>query len=599
MVTRGQTTASTHKQTEWERRLRAVHDAAIAISSELSIEKVLQKIVDTAQDLVNARYAALGVAKPDLSGLSRFIVAGITQEEIEAIGPWPRGRGLLGVLLREPKPLRVSDIGRDPRSVGFPPGHPRMRSFLGVPIVSKGRILGNFYMTEKIGAETFSEDDQELLTLFAAHAAIAIENARLYTETNERLREKVHEVETAERRARFLADLSELLTSSPLGEDLPLEAVARKTTEILGDGSCIYLVDYAHPDKLLAKIVYHSDPNTAQVVREFVDAQWGIVMDQVIGKRKAIFVPGVEAEDSAYIAFDLGGMRRHKLSAALATPVATERRVYGVFISLASIPATMSDADLPFASLVSERLGVAVDRALLYTSLVEALRARDQFISVASHELKTPVTTLKGYAQLLSKGQISDPQVQQKAIAAIRRQADRLSGLVSELLDVSRIRGGRLDLRRQPTDLASLAREVVQRFEGEMPAEKQVRFAVEAPHGEVWGDWDVTRIDQVLTNLIGNAAKYSSLGGTILVRVVRRDGEAQVSVSDQGIGIPKEQQEHVFDTFFRASNAVNAGIEGIGLGLAISKEIVERHGGRIWFESEEGQGSTFYFELPI
>jgi len=168
-----------------ERKLRAqleaLNEAAIAITAELSLDRVLQRIVALARDLANARYGALGV--PDAQGgLEQFVTSGMTAEEVKHVGHLPRGEGLLGLLLREPHPIRVADIGADPRSAGFCENHPPMRSFLGVPIVSHGRLLGNLYLTDKIDAPEFDASDERLITMLAAHAAIAIDNARLYRE---------------------------------------------------------------------------------------------------------------------------------------------------------------------------------------------------------------------------------------------------------------------------------------------------------------------------------------------------------------------------------------------------------------------------------
>ena len=161
------------------RELAAINTSMAAISRSLDLSEVLQSIVDAARELVGAHYAALGVA--DGPGrITEFITSGITPEQRAAIGPLPQGHGLLAALIKEAKPLRVRDIAEDPRRHGFPPNHPPMHTLLGVPVISKGQVLGDLYLTEKIDADEFGDDDQHLLTLLAAHAAVAIENAQLY-----------------------------------------------------------------------------------------------------------------------------------------------------------------------------------------------------------------------------------------------------------------------------------------------------------------------------------------------------------------------------------------------------------------------------------
>src|SRR6476620_8264680 len=161
-------------------RLRAIVGAGVALASELSLDAVLQKIVETAAELTGARYAALGVIDASGQALERFVVTGIDPQTQEAIGDVPRGRGILGALIDEAKPLRLDNLADDPRSVGFPPNHPPMRSFLGVPILLRGVAYGNLYLTEKADGAPFTDEDEELTTLLSSQAAVAIENARLY-----------------------------------------------------------------------------------------------------------------------------------------------------------------------------------------------------------------------------------------------------------------------------------------------------------------------------------------------------------------------------------------------------------------------------------
>ncbi|MFQ5343584.1 MAG: GAF domain-containing protein, partial [Anaerolineae bacterium] len=160
-------------------QLRTLHEASLSLTAELSREAVLQKVVDLSRRLADARYGALGVLD-EAGHIHSLITSGLSGEERARMGPLPRGRGLLGAVLREGRPIRVPHIQQDPRSVGFPPNHPPMKSFLGVPVIFKGQTVGNLYLADKAAANEFSLEDQELLTMFATQAAIAIENARLY-----------------------------------------------------------------------------------------------------------------------------------------------------------------------------------------------------------------------------------------------------------------------------------------------------------------------------------------------------------------------------------------------------------------------------------
>lgn len=190
--------AGTDHKTLQERQ-RALIEAGIALSSERSLDALLQRLVETAAALTGARYAALGVIDPSGAALERFFTHGIDAETHERIGLLPRGRGILGILIREAKPLRIDDLTADPRAVGFPPNHPPMHGFLGVPILLRGVAYGNLYLTEKEGTVEFTDEDEEVATLLASQAAVAIENARLYESTTRWLRqlESLNEVSTA------------------------------------------------------------------------------------------------------------------------------------------------------------------------------------------------------------------------------------------------------------------------------------------------------------------------------------------------------------------------------------------------------------------
>src|SRR3954454_4650571 len=198
--------------------LQAMNAAVLAIAAELSVENVLQRLVDAARELAGARYAAIGV--PDGEGaFERFITSGMSDELVAAMGPLPRTHGLLGAMLESEAPYRTLDIRRDPRFRGWwPRAHPTMRSFLGVPIVARGGIIGAFYLTDKVGADAFDDRDQELIEMLAAHAAIAIENARLW--------QRSRELSVVEERNRVARELHVSVTQTLFGVVLAADAAA-------------------------------------------------------------------------------------------------------------------------------------------------------------------------------------------------------------------------------------------------------------------------------------------------------------------------------------------------------------------------------------
>ena len=263
----------------------------------------------------------------------------------------------------------------------------------------------------------------------------------------------------------------------------------------------------------------------------------------------------------------------------------------------------MTDEKLPLAEVLAERAALAVENAKLYTEQVEARRKvedlsrlKDEFLSIASHELRTPVTSIKGYTQL-AKTLIreNDLSTSEEYLDIALDQIDRMSRLILELLDVSRIETGRLEIRREPIPWTAFVRSVVQRHH---TAVGDRRFHVNVPDVSKVVEGDRDRLEQVLGNLLENAVKYSPEGSDITVVVDDKGDVLVTSVCDRGIGIPADELAQVFERFHRGRQVSSTNYGGLGLGLYITKQIIERHGGSIWVESAEGVGTTFYFSLP-
>lgn len=227
--------------------------------------------------------------------------------------------------------------------------------------------------------------------------------------------------------------------------------------------------------------------------------------------------------------------------------------------------------------------------------LTELDQLREQFITLASHELKTPISIIKGYAQLLLKISMDVPARERGIINAIADGAERIHIIVNDLLDVSQLRAGNLTLAKEPIVLSELVEITVHHVSLTTTGHRVV--TTRADGAVVNGDR--YRLEQVLVNLLENAITYSPEGGDVVVEVTVADQEAVLSVKDSGVGIPKHKQHHICERFYRAHAGTPHDYGGIGLGLHISNEIVRRHGGRMWFESEEGKGSIFSFSLPL
>jgi PAS domain S-box-containing protein len=236
------------------------------------------------------------------------------------------------------------------------------------------------------------------------------------------------------------------------------------------------------------------------------------------------------------------------------------------------------------------------------TTLKDAEALKDQFVSLATHELRTPVSVIAGYADLClrraAQGKHLLDEWQVSKLQGIKQATQQLANLAEDLLDVTRIQSGQFQLDLHPTDLLALTRRVIERLQT-TTTHHQVSLHTTLAH--LWATVDALRIEQVLSNLLNNAIKYSPQGGPIEVTLEeeRQTQEASFSIRDHGIGIPQEQQPYLFRRFMRANNVRTAGIHGTGLGLYLCQELIERHRGHIYFKSEEGVGSTFFFSLPL
>ena len=327
-------------------RLRVLVDAGIVLSSELSLDALLQTLVETAASLTGARYAALGVVDRAGVGLESFLTTGIDPETHATIGDLPRGRGILGVLIREARPLRLRDLTSDPRSSGFPEHHPPMRSFLGVPILLRGVAYGNLYLTEKEGGGGFTQEDEELTQLLAAQAAVAIENARLHESSTRWLRQ----LESLQEIGDAIAGELEL---EPL-----LDLVARRLRSLI-EARLVLIVLPADDGRELR--IAAAD-GAALDAYELV----GMALDMVGSKSGRVLARGRSERVDSILddpEIDQQAARRLGVESALYVPLVVRQQPIGVVIAHDKLGASaaFTDDDVRLAETLSARAGTAVD----------------------------------------------------------------------------------------------------------------------------------------------------------------------------------------------------------------------------------------------
>jgi PAS domain S-box-containing protein len=433
----------------------------------------------------------------------------------------------------DPEGFVVPELNDKMRLVGRAAGM-GLHQVVALPMAVGSELVGVVYIFRAQGGN-FTTNEVRLLQSFADQAAIAVHNARLYEQV------------TAERRRldailRHSADGIMILHPNLTVESINL-ALARMTGRRVEDARGV------HHDRLIrwARLETETD------LQEAVEGGWPT------DEQSILYVEGdlIHSSDST--------------------------------ISVGITYAPLFDSRGKLRNIVGNVRDI--------TKFREAEEAKSTFISVISHELKTPVSVIKGYASTLNREDANwDQATLARGLSVIDEETDKLSELIDNLLDVSRLQIGTFKLDFGRVNLAEMAQKYAEKFRLQTTKHDIV---IDFPSDFPIIQGDARRIGQVLSNLLSNAIKYSPDGGTITLSGQAVPGGVRVSVSDEGIGLPLAQQEFVFDRFYRADNALTRETQGVGLGLYIARSIVEAHGGHIWVESEPGSGTTFHFELPL
>lgn len=411
----------------------------------------------------------------------------------------------------------------------------------------------------------------------------------------------------AEQRVAFLAEAGARLGMS-LDERETLDAVTQIAVQGLADWAVVYMPD-ADGATLHRLAFAHREYSRMDLVREleerFPPTSTGrSTIWQVLESATPRLAPDISDAVLQHVAEDadhLRILRELQLISGLYAPLQVRGRTIGVLALFTSAESgrRLNQEDLAVTQEIARRLALAVDNARLYAQTRDAIRARDEFLSLASHELRNPVAAISGTAQLIQRARLRnqlDEATLNRYTSVIERTAAHLATLTEDLLDVGRLQQGRLPLRFADMDLAELVRGVVARQQSR-GADIPISLDIQAEACIIRADAD--RLEQVITNLLENAAKYSPHGGSIQVDVTADADSVSVAVRDYGIGFPPSAAERIFEPFGRAANATERNIPGLGLGLYISRQIVERHAGRLWAESlGEGRGTTFHVWLP-
>ena len=739
------------KQQSMAERFAALSRVGLALMSELDEERLLHMIAETACELTGASFAAFTLRPVNEEGqplvqseghLFRLAaVVGVSQEQEKllrhiALG----GEGLLAPIFRQGIAVRVADAlallhnhggphnlaeqdaareaakayarghikAEELHYMGVPHGHPIVRSFLGAPLLDRERQVRGGLLLGHIEPHKFTQDDESLLVGLAAQAAVALENARLYSSVQMRAQELnaifesiadgvtlfdshgniLRENGTARRlrqvlqthadgqqtleallhrparaalqgesvqditvtmldehneRREYLVNASPLnppVPSGPLAHVAPATPIPYNNGKSTVAGAVVVWHDATEARRLIIERRVHAEtearrallqrildelPSSVYLVRGH-DARLVLANRALTTVWGATWTPGQSMsaflQENGIRISRIDGHPMEHMQLATMRAVRNNETVYSqqeiirhadgttIPVLVNAVPISASDLNLslwdttrPDLSKTDETEPAAIVVHQDVTALKEAEALKDEFIGTAAHELRNPLAVLKGFSHMLivqtarGKGpELADWQVE--ALEGIDQSTLRMVELIDDLLDVTRLQAGRLELYVEPTNLLDLVRRVIKKLQITTERHKLV-LHTSLEHLIV--NLDPRRMEQVLNNIIGNAIKYSPEDGHIDITLSEdcKQQLALLSIQDRGIGIPLQQQARIFGRFMRAENAQMQGIGGTGLGLYLSRELVERHSGRIWFESIEGKGSTFYIALPL
>ena len=517
-------------------RISTLSAAILRISATLDPNTVLTEVVEGARRLTGARYGVIATVDETGTPTRESVFSGFTPEEAQELAAWPDSGRLYEHIRHLPGPLRLADLAGYVRSLGIAPARMFSTTFQGTPMRHRGADVGHFFLADKADGEEFTDDDEEVLTVFASQAAAAIANARTHR---------------GEQRAR--ADLEALVETSPVGV-VVFDARAGRPVSINREARRIVesLRTAGRPAEQLQKVISVRRADG----RELTLGE--LPLAEYLGTGET-----VRAEEVVLSVPDGRSVR----TLVNATPIRSEGDAVG------SLVVTLQDL----------------------APLDEIERMRAEFLGLVGHELRAPLLAIKGSADtLLEEAAELDPAEVREFHRIIAEQAGHMRGLIRDLLDAGRIDSGTLSVAPEASEVAALVELARSTFLG---SGGRHAVLIDLPAGLPLVMADRRRIVQVLNNLLANAARHAPESTPIRVAAVREDAHVAVSVSDEGSGVAPERLPHLFSKHAGGGPGATA---GHGLGLAISKGLVEAHGGRIRAESPgAGRGTTVTFTIPV
>lgn len=629
-----------------------LHTISTTAAGEADLGRILVVALQQLSRLINFTGGSIALVEGD----ELVVKAAVGPFATEVLGqrmPRHQGQGRSWQLIQTGQPFISNDLQAENVKATSP-----IHSYIAVALSWQGRIFGLFEV-DSFQTNAFKPADLILMQKVGTALSGPIELAQRYTAEVK----AVAQAEEARQRLNFLAQASEVLASS-LDYETTLAAVVKLAVPYLADWCSLDIEDpsgvvkrvaTAHPVPAKQRLAHQFLELFPYTPEQFARLKTSLSTGQALFASKVgeAYLRGIARNEDHYKA-----LKELDMKSTMLVPLIARGQLIGAFtLAITESERYYSEADLSLAEELARRSATAIDNARLYQEAQKVIEAqkeldqlKDQFLSIAGHELRTPLTSIKGYAQLLEKlltthrsfywqnqpasehsgGQsnlsasdsqpqlappklIGDVERSLRIVSHIQQQSNRMNELIREMLDVSRIQNGRLELiYKSGIDLVKLAQRVIE----QQSFSDSHKLILQTTQQVIPATVDEGRVEQVLTNLTSNALKYSQNGSEIVIGLElrrlekkksgknseiaeSREEQAVIWVKDHGQGILPEDQPYLFDRFYRVRSHENARVEGLGLGLYISHEIVKAHGGQMWIESHLGQGSTFYFSLPL
>jgi len=616
-----------HETEQRARQLTTLNEISRSLTSTLEIKPLLHQILDSATEILNCEAGSLFMIDEDTGELVFEVATGPVAEHL--IGQrLPPGTGIAGKAVEQASAIIANQVRSSSnwsdttdRQTGF-----ETRDLLVVPLQVKQKIIGVIEIINKRDGSPFTPDDQELLSTFASQAAIAIDNARLYTQTDQALSARVEELSVMQRIDR------------ELNASLELERVLRITLDWSkrqagAEAGLVGLIENGEPTQPWKIRIMAMDGYPQESTWQHGDSErdnLGNLLVQLPGVQEALRQMQPSRHRFQPSKAETGALSTAALTSAptldetdgnqqpiillnqgldqVVIPLHRRNEPVGILLLESTKRDTFGPETIAFLSRLSDHASIAISNAQYYSDLQAANIAKSEFISLVSHELKTPMTSIRGYTDLLAKGAVGPVnEIQMNFLNTIRSNVNRMSTLVSDLSDISRIEAGRMRLEYGTISLADVVGEVIRSVQSQIDEKGQrLELAIPEDIPPVWGDYN--RLVQIFTNLVSNANKYTPEGGNIHIRAQCTENRwdaagapevVLVEVTDNGFGISAEDQAKIFQKFFRSEDQNIRQSPGTGLGLSITRHLVEMQGGKIWFESKLGEGTSFYFTIPV